>query len=166
MNTGIEHLGTLDPLLFEMGRDAIFGLCVMALVLIFNGLCFTQVLFFYRRRTTHIFETSVVRITLYFVTAVLALVISQMCSIMIWGTALYTKELIQSPSLAILFSGSCYTTIGVFSDLLPTGWKSIAFYIAFSGLFSFAWATSIMMSMVESLTKAWDKTARKQKQLD
>ena len=147
-----------------MGRDAVFGMCIMALVLIFNGLCFTQVLFFYRRRTAHLVETSVVRITLYFVAAVLALVASQMIAIMIWGTALFKYELIQTPSLAILFSGSCYPTIGVFSDLLPAGWKSIAFYIAFSGLFSFAWATSIMMSMVESLTKAWDKTARKQKQ--
>lgn len=154
----------IDPLLYEMGRDAVFGMCIMALVLIFNGLCFTQVLFFYRRRTAHLVETSVVRITLYFVAAVLALVASQMIAIMIWGTALFKYDLIHTPSLAILFSGSCYTTIGVFSDLLPTGWKSIAFYIAFSGLFSFAWATSIMMSMVESLTKAWDKTARKQKQ--
>ena len=153
-----------DPLLYEIGRDAVFGMCIMAIVLIFNGLCFTQVLFFYRRKTSHLVETSVVRITLYFVAAVLALVASQMVSIMIWGTALFKYDLIQTPSLASLFSGSCYTTIGVFSDLLPAGWKSIAFYIAFSGLFSFAWATSIMMSMVESLTKAWDKTARKQKQ--
>ena len=153
----------MDPLLYEIGRDALFGMCIMAVVLIFNGLCFTQVLFFYRRKTAHLVETSVVRITLYFVAAVLALVASQMISIMIWGIALFKSDLIQTPSLAILFSGSCYTTIGVFSDMLPAGWKSIAFYIAFSGLFSFAWATSIMMSMVESLTKAWDKTARKQK---
>ena len=153
----------MDPLLYEIGRDALFGMCIMAVVLIFNGLCFTQVLFFYRRKTAHLVETSVVRVTLYFVAAVLALVASQMISIMIWGIALFKSDLIQTPSLAILFSGSCYTTIGVFSDMLPAGWKSIAFYIAFSGLFSFAWATSIMMSMVESLTKAWDKTARKQK---
>jgi hypothetical protein len=40
-------------------------------------------------------------------------------------------------------------------DILPNGSKSLAFIIAFSGLFSLAWTTSIMIGMTETYRKAW-----------
>jgi hypothetical protein len=77
----------------------------------------------------------------------------QLGSILIWTVALYATGLIEDIRLAMLFSGSSYTTVGIFSDNLPIGWKSVAFYIAFSGLFSFAIATSSMISMLGIITK-------------
>ncbi|MEN9902615.1 MAG: hypothetical protein RL651_1279 [Pseudomonadota bacterium] len=147
-----------DPLLYELGRDALFGLSVMALVLVFNGVCYTRVLFWYRKVASNVSSKNSLGTIVLFVMSVLALAIVQLCAILIWALALFHMDLIPTRAMAILFSGSCYTTIGVFEDLLPAGWKSVALFIAFSGLFSFAWATSIMMSMANSFTQAWDKS--------
>jgi hypothetical protein len=54
----------------------------------------------------------------------------------------------------LLFSGSCYTTVGFVDDLLPIGWKSLAFFISLSGLFSLAWTTSVMIHMTAALKAA------------
>jgi hypothetical protein len=56
---------------------------------------------------------------------------------------------------AIIFSGSCYTTVGFAPDSLPFGWKSLAFFIAFTGLFSLAWTTSVMINMTNVYRQAW-----------
>jgi hypothetical protein len=56
---------------------------------------------------------------------------------------------------AILFAGSCYTTLGFVEDILPNGWKSLAFFISFSGLFSLAWTTSIMIGMTNTYRETW-----------
>lgn len=147
-----------DPLLYDLGRDVLFGLSVMAIVLVFNGLCYTRVLFWYRKVASNVSsENSLVAIML-FVASVLALAFVQLGAILVWALALFHTDLIPTRAMAILFSGSCYTTIGVFEDVLPAGWRLVALFIAFSGLFSFAWATSIMMSMANSFTQAWDKS--------
>ena len=153
----------IDPLLYEFGRDIVFGLCVMSLVLMFNGICFTRVLFMYRKMAEWVETKSSLFGIVVFVFSVMLLALVQLAAILIWGMAIYKEGLIATPAMAILFSGSCYTTIGIFSDLLPPGWKSLALMMAFSGLFSFAWATSIMMSMADSLTQAWDKSNKPKK---
>jgi hypothetical protein len=57
---------------------------------------------------------------------------------------------------ALIFAGSCYTTVGFAADTLPDGWKSLAFFIAFSGLFSLAWTTSAMIGMTNAYKAAWN----------
>jgi len=148
----------IDPLLYEFGRDIAFGLAMMSVVLAFNGLCFTRVLFMYRKMATWVSTQNTLGAIALFVISVLLLAIVQLVAIMIWSMTLYHLDLIPTRAMAILFTGSCYTTIGVFADLLPPGWKSLALFIAFSGLFSFGWATSIMMSMANAFTKAWDQS--------
>jgi hypothetical protein len=64
------------------------------------------------------------------------------------------------PLEALLFAGSCYTTVGFESDTLKEGWKSFAFFISFSGLFSLAWTTSIMIPMTTTYKKAWNQKYR------
>lgn len=148
----------IDPLLYEFGRDTIFGLSMISIILAFNGVCFTRVLFMYRKMANWVSVQNGLGAIALFVISVILLAIVQLVAILIWGLTLFHADLIPNRAMAILFAGSCYTTIGVFSDLLPAGWKSLALFIAFSGLFSFAWATSIMMSMANSFTQAWDKS--------
>ena len=100
-----------------------------------------------------IFRDAAFGLIFHFVVAVLMMSLMQLGSILIWTPALYATGLIQDIRLALLFSGSCFTTLGIFAAILPKGWKSVAFYIAFSGLFSFAIATSSMMSMLGIITK-------------
>jgi len=58
---------------------------------------------------------------------------------------------------SILFSGSTYTAMGFMEDILPDGWKMLAVIIAFSGMFSFAWTASVMISMTKNFRQAYTK---------
>lgn len=83
------------------------------------------------------------------------LMIVQIMVIIFWGIALYALSLIKDPLEAIMFAGSCYTTMGIVTEVMPTGWKFIAIVIALSGLFAVALATSSMINMSVLFRRAW-----------
>jgi hypothetical protein len=134
-------------------RDAGFGLGILALVLVSNSYLFIQIYLWFFKKSASLVKAPPFKLISLFVASVLVMSLVQLTSILIWTVALYTNDLIEDIRLALLFAGSSYTTLGIYSDMLPVGWKSVAFYIAFSGLFSFAIATSSMMSMLSIITK-------------
>lgn len=92
----------------------------------------------------------------YFV-SVIGLIMVQTLAIAVWALMLRVMGLIDDPLDAILFAGSCYTTIGIVSDVMPPGWKLLALFIALSGLFSIALSTAVMLSMSPLFRYAWMK---------
>ncbi|MFY9136235.1 hypothetical protein [Zwartia sp.] len=151
----------LNLLTEQIFRDAAFGLIVLTIVLASNAFLFIQIYLWYVRSCAILLNAKNFSLIMRFVVAVLLMSLVQVASILIWTVALFSIGLIEDPRSAMLFAGSCYTTLGIFSDLLPQGWKSVAFYIAFSGLFSFAIATSSMISMISIITKKIYKTVKK-----
>lgn len=79
-----------------------------------------------------------------------------MFEILLWCFYLLMLGLVNDGVQALLFAGSCYTTVGFMEDLLPPGWKSLAFFISFTGLFSLAWTTSVMVGMTNVYKAAWN----------
>jgi len=77
--------------------------------------------------------------------------------IYVWGVYLAVLGFLPNLVKAVLFAGSCYTTIGFVEDVLPYGRKSLAFYIALSGFFCLAWTTSAMIDMTQTYKAAWRK---------
>lgn len=134
-------------------RDAVFGLGLLAIVIVLNTILFVRIYLWFMRSSAKIQKASTFNLISLFVMAVLMMSLVQVGSIIIWAAVLYVTGLIENIRQALLFSGSCYTTLGIYSDMLPEGWKSVVFYIAFSGLFSFAIATSSMISMLTIVTK-------------
>lgn len=143
----------------QIFRDAAFGLGFLAIVLVINAVLFIRIFIWFMKASGKLTQARALDLIFLFVGAVLMMSLVQITSILIWTVALYATGLIENIRLAMLFSGSSYTTLGIFSDVLPQGWKSVAFYIAFSGLFSFAIATSSMMSMLTIVTKKLYKSA-------
>lgn len=137
----------------EVFRDAAFGLTFLSIVLVINSILFIRIFLWFISVSEKPAKPTSSYLIFLFVGGVLMMSLVQLGSILIWTIALYATGLIEDIRLAMLFSGSSYTTVGIFSDNLPMGWKSVAFYIAFSGLFSFAIATSSMMSMLGIITK-------------
>ena len=137
----------------QIVRNAGFGLSVLAIVLVINAFLFIQIFLWFMRASQKFVKANPYALTFLFVASVLLMSVVQIISILIWTVALYATGLIENLRLAMLFSGSSFTTLGIFSDVLPQGWKSVAFYIAFSGLFSFAIATSSMISMLTIIAK-------------
>lgn len=156
----MSQMNVSDVNLFaeQVFRDAAFGLVFLSIVIVVNTILFVRIFIWFMRACTRLSKPTHFALIFLFVTGVLMMSLVQLGSILIWTVALYATGLIEDIRLAMLFSGSSYTTLGIFSDVLPKGWKSVAFYISFSGLFSFAIATSSMMSMLSIITKKLYKT--------
>jgi hypothetical protein len=154
---------TTDVNLFaeQVFRDAAFGLGFLAIVLVINTILFIRIFLWFMKAAEKLAKPTAFDLIFLFVLGVLMMSLVQIGSILIWTLALYSTGLIEDIRTAMLFSGSSYTTLGIFSDVLPHGWKSVAFYISFSGLFSFAIATSSMMSMLSIVAKKLYKQAAK-----
>ncbi len=91
----------------------------------------------------------------HYFAAITYLMVVQILVIVLWGVALNGLSLIKDPLEAIMFAGSCYTTMGIVTEVMPTGWKFIAIVIALSGLFAIALATSSMINMSVLFRRAW-----------
>ena len=91
----------------------------------------------------------------HYFAAITYLMVVQILVIVLWGIALNGLALIKDPLEAIMFAGSCYTTMGIVTEVMPTGWKFIAIVIALSGLFAVALATSSMINMSVLFRRAW-----------
>ena len=112
----------------------------------------------------HLGKSAYNRVFMTYLTAVTFLMMVQVLSIIGWGGFIYALNLIDHPFNAILFAGSCYTTIGIVSDVMPNAWKLQAIFIALSGLFALALSTAAMLNMAPLFRQAWyrkhDKTIR------
>lgn len=95
------------------------------------------------------------RVFLRFYLAVTYLAFAQLAAIVMWGVALQTLGIVGDPVRAIVFAGSCYTTVGIVSDILPRGWQLLPIFIAMSGLFSFSLSTMTMLNMAPLSRQAW-----------
>lgn len=87
--------------------------------------------------------------------AIIYLMLVQMLAIIVWGAMLLIFSLVKDPVSAIIFAGSCYTTIGLEPDTLPLGWHFMSIIIALSGLFAVALATASMINMTTLFRRAW-----------
>lgn len=143
----------LNVFTYEMLRDVVFGLSFLALLLLANTFLFLKIFFRFNRALEKIAKHSTYQLITQFMSAILLMCLVQVGSIIFWTVVLHSNGLISNIHAAMLFAGSCYTTLGVYSDILPKGWQSVAFYIAFSGLFSFAIATSSMMAMLTTISR-------------
>jgi hypothetical protein len=133
-----------------------FGIAILMLVMILHGVCLLQIAKRYEVKAyLYLAEKKYTEVTKVFYLSILLLLITHLFEIVIWGLFIYGFGLIAHWSQSVLFSGSAYTAIGFMDDSLPEGWRMLAVIIAFSGLFSFAWTASVMISMTRSFRKAY-----------
>lgn len=71
----------------------------------------------------------------------------------IWAFALVTMGLIAQVSDALYFCANAYTTLGYGNVDLGPHWRNIAPIMGISGLFTFAWTTSVLVSVVSAHRK-------------
>jgi len=138
-------------------KESLFGLLVMSLVVIFNIYSFSWISVSYRRvlkgaifRGVH-FE--MLRLSFY----VMMLVAVMLFSLMIWVFAFSYFGLVSDWLIGLLFTASFFTSVGNFEVNLPIGWRLIPSIVAFSGLFSFAWATAVTIGMSQRLGQFIDQ---------
>lgn len=148
----------LDSVQFELLiREISYGLAVMGLVSIFNIFVFVEISLRYRsvlaRGAYHGRTLEMLR----FILCIMLLVVTMLMSLGIWVLALYLFGFVSDWIVGMLFAASFFTSVGNFTISLPLGWRLVPSIIAFSGLFSFAWATACTMGMAKSLSDHLEK---------
>lgn len=93
---------------------------------------------------------------MFFFGAILTLLMSHLFQIWIWAQLLYQTGVIPNRHTSVLLSGSTYTTVGFANDTLPLQWQLLAVIMAVTGLFAFAWSTSIMYALSQLLYQSED----------
>lgn len=90
-----------------------------------------------------------------FFAGILVLLMSHLLQMYIWALYLYVPGIMVNIHRAILLAGSTYTTVGFANDTLPLDWQLLAVIMATTGLFAFAWSTSIMYALSQQLYR-WE----------
>jgi hypothetical protein len=137
-------------------QDVLLGMVGMILVLIFHGISINALLMRFENTTTaNLAKKEYQQVFIRFYMAFAFITLIHIAEVLLWAAYLYYLNLINTGIDSILFAGSCYTTLGFVEDILPNGYKTLAFFIAFSGLFSLAWTTSIMIDMTSIYRQTW-----------
>jgi hypothetical protein len=143
--------------LIPLFKDTLLGVLGMTIVLMFHGSGINHLIMRFEKKTDANLELGQYnRVFAHFYATFLFIAIVHICEIVLWCFYLLILGLVGDPIQALLFAGSCYTTVGFVSDILPPGWKALAFFIAFTGLFSIAWTTSVMIGMTNTYKSAWN----------
>ena len=136
----------------------ILGGLMLLVVMVFHGAILLQIAKRYEVKTfLYLAEKKYSAVATCFYTSVFCLFLTHIVEIFLWGIALFALKLVPGLGQSILFSGSTYTAMGFMEDILPDGWKMLAVIIAFSGMFSFAWTASAMISMTKNFRQAYAK---------
>jgi len=134
------------------------GTIMLLLVMMFHGIILLQIAKRYEVKSfLHLAEKKYSEVVIFFYISIFCLFLTHIAEIILWGIALYVLKLLPALGQSILFSGSTYTAMGFMEDILPDGWKMLAVIIAFSGMFSFAWTASVMISMTKNFRQAYTK---------
>lgn len=136
--------------------EILFGILMIGLVLGINGFAYSAIILFFRANVGQGYKPSKFRATFFFILCTQLLALTQLVAIFVWAFALFFIEITPDMISSVRLSASSYTTLGDFQLDLPDGWHLIPALIAFSGLFSFSWAASSTISMVNSLNSYLD----------
>jgi hypothetical protein len=137
--------------------DIFFGILGLIIILVFHGSLINHIIMRFDRRVNRNLELGQYnRVFVHFYVSFFFIALVHIIEIILWSMFLLGLGLMDDAIQALLFAGSCYTTVGFVADVLPVGWKSLAFFIAFTGLFSLAWTTSVMIGMTNTYKAAWN----------
>ncbi|MBU3557606.1 hypothetical protein ICN18_08185 [Polynucleobacter sp. Ross1-W9] len=143
--------------LLPLIRDVLYGILGLILVLFFHGGLLNFIMMRFERLTNQNLKYKQYnRVFFHFYASFFFIAIIHISEIIVWTLYILSLGLIDNAIQTLLFVGSCYTTVGFIADILPNGWKSLAFFISFSGLFAIAWTTSSMIGMTNSYRAAWN----------
>ena len=157
LSAPILQTSVLGIPLIPLVTDVICGILGLLAVLIFHGICINHVIMKFDKKTKFCISVGKYKwVYVHFYLSFIFIALIHICEIVLWTFYLFGLRLMDDGVQALIFVGSCYTTVGFASDSLPVGWKSLAFFIAFSGLFSLAWTTSVMIGMTEAYKTAWN----------
>ncbi len=132
------------------------SLCIGAVILVFlvlfHGAGVHHVLRLTQRGERRVLtgRPHLLRAELLFGWSIFLLLSLHIAEILMWAFSLNHLGLIARVHDSIYFCANAYTTLGFGTVALEPQWRNISPVIAISGLFTFAWTTSILVDLVRS----------------
>ena len=131
------------------------GALILVCLVIFHGISLHKILVHFKRRELRLQagRPHLWRAAFLFGWAIFMMLSLHVVEIVAWAMALLRLGLIIHPADAIYFCANAYTTMGYGAVDLSQQWRNITPIIAISGLFTFAWTTSSLVTMVQNYLK-------------
>lgn len=131
------------------------GALILIILVLFHGLGLHRILVYFKRveLRLQIGRPHLGWAGLLFGWAIFLMLSLHILEIMFWAYALNRLGLIVRAADAIYFCANAYTTLGYGAVDLGQAWRNISPIIAISGLFTFAWTTSSLVSVVSNYLK-------------
>ena len=148
----VHHAIELVPFLqnLAVGVTGLFGILWITLYFLRRIAVYYEI-----NARIHLDRSQYNRVFLTYMVSITLLMLLQVFAILCWGGFMLLLGLMEHPLNALLFAGSCYTTIGIISDVMPSAWKMQAIFISLSGLFAIALSTAAMLNMSTLFRQAW-----------
>jgi hypothetical protein len=126
------------------------GAIILVCLVLFHGSGIHAILVFHKRneRRLWIGRPHRTEATLLFGTSVFLMLLLHILGVLVWAFVLADLGLILKADDAIYFCANAYTTLGYGMVDLDPHWRNISPIIGISGLFTFAWSTSALVSVV------------------
>ncbi|HMD10380.1 MAG TPA: potassium channel family protein [Candidatus Acidoferrum sp.] len=131
------------------------GACMLVFLVLLHGAGLHAILVFRARREHHlrVGRPRLVAALLLFSSSVFLMLSLHIVEFLVWGFALIRMGLIAHINDAIYFCANAYTTLGYGNVDLGPHWRNIAPIMGISGLFTFAWTTSALVTVVSAHRK-------------
>jgi hypothetical protein len=151
MPDSLELLAKIPDEFKPMAALGIGALILVFLVLL-HGAGLHAILVFHNRRETRlrVGRPHIVLALLLFGCSVFLMLALHIVEFVIWALALTRMGLIAHGYDALYFSANAYTTLGYGNVDLGQHWRNIAPVMGISGLFTFAWTTSALVTVVSA----------------
>jgi hypothetical protein len=126
------------------------GASVLVFLVLLHGAGLHRVLAIHRRGVRWLQQEQpyLIRANVLFGWAVFLMLFLHLLGTAIWALSLVLLGLVPHVYNAIYFCANAYTTLGFGSVDLDDRWRNISPIIGISGLFTFAWTTSALVSVV------------------
>lgn len=149
----VPQIGTPFPLL-----EILVGLIGMIVVIFVHGTGIRWITRRFSALWVHVTpRTPNWRVDLYLIRAVGALAVLHLGETLIWAAPIQASGIIPSMRDSYYYVLESYTTLGEGTVQLPQHWRLLGPIIAMSGVFTFGWTGSVLVSVMVEFSK-YDRT--------
>jgi len=158
------------PQQFTLATAITIGSVILVTLVLFHGMGIHYILDFHKSGVLRLREgrPHVLTAVLLFGSAVFLMLTLHIAGVIAWSLILSQLGLIAKSGDAIYFCANAYTTLGYGTVDIDTRYRIISPIIGISGLFTFAWTTSALVTIVtthNALLERLHEERAKQKQL-
>ncbi|MBA8834748.1 ion channel [Rhizobium leguminosarum] len=155
----MDHLTHPNPVL-----EILVGTVFLIVVIFVHGVGIRSIGLQFSKSWAHVTPaTPHWRLNLMLAVTIAALAVLHFAETLIWAVPLYVRDIIPSLRDSYYYVLESYTTLGEGNVTLPDRWRLLGPIIGMSGLFTFGWTGSVLVSIMTDFGKFDRLQARRER---